>query len=144
MSKRGRKSLEELMLKDGGLAAELERPDAPYDLDDEATVEWYRIVNSMPADHFIPANFHMLALLCQHIVEARRISRLIASYCKRKDRVDVAVYLDLCKQKALESAQILKFSRSCRITQQSTYKPQGVKLSRLASQQVIMDEEQQW
>lgn len=143
--KRGRKSLEELMLKDGGLAATMERPEAPYDLDEDASTEWYRVVNSMPPDHFIPANYHMLALLCQHIVESRRLSRLIASYCKRKDRGDVRVYLELLKQREAENAMILKFSRSCRITHQSTFKSPAVKLSRAAAQQVDFNEkEEQW
>lgn len=136
MTKRGRKSLDELMMKDAGLAADLERPDAPYDLDEEATVEWYRISNSMPSDHFIPANYHMLSLLCEHIVEARRLSSLIKSYCKRRDRADVHIYLDMLKQKAVEDQMVLKFSRSCRITHQSTFKAKVVKLGRIAAAQV--------
>jgi hypothetical protein len=50
MAKRGRVSIDELMVTDCGLAASLPRPDAPYDVTDEE-VEVWRTVNSMPADH---------------------------------------------------------------------------------------------
>src|SRR6266545_4252246 len=29
------------------------------------------VVDSMPADHFIPANYHLLTRLCRHVVDAR-------------------------------------------------------------------------
>src|SRR3982751_2827104 len=116
-----RTSVDNLMIKESGLLAEVTRPDVPYDLDDEAAEEWRRIVNCMPANHFIPANYHMLGLLCQHLVESRRIAVLIRSYCNRKDRVDVKVYLDLVKQKAAEDNIIMKLSTKARITHQSTF-----------------------
>jgi len=137
-----RTSIEELILKDGGLAAEPQRPDVPYDLDDEAAVEWRRIVNCMPASHFIPANYHMLGLLCRHIVEARRVSRLIRNYCNRKDPGNVKIYLDLCRQQTIESTSIQKYSRSCRITHQSTLNKTAVNLKRIAAQTIDLPDEQ--
>jgi hypothetical protein len=45
---------------------------------------WRTFVDSMPADHFIPANYHLLTQLCRHVVEARRIAQLIKAYRKKK------------------------------------------------------------
>lgn len=136
-----RTSMEELMIKDGGLAASLTRADVPYDLDDDAAVEWRRIINSMPADHFIPANHHMLIMLCRHLVEARRISGIIRSYCKSKDRRDVKVYLALVKQQTVEHMMIAKLSRSMRITHQSTYNKTAVNLRKIATQSIDMPQD---
>ena len=102
-----RTSIENLMVKESGLAADLARPDAPYDLCDEGAGDWRRIVNSMPGNHFIPANYHMLTLLCQHLVESRRLSRLIHSYCQKKDNANVSVYLEIVRQKAAEDKILL-------------------------------------
>lgn len=139
-----RASMENLLMRDGGLAANMQRPDAPYELDEEETTEWYRVVNSMPHDHFIPANYHLLVSLCEHIVEKRRLSRLIKSYCIRKDRVDVAIYLDMCKQREAESMMVLKYSRSCRLTQQSTKNKTAVVLKRDAARQIDMSGDETW
>jgi phage terminase small subunit len=144
MKKGGRTSLEEMMLKESNLAAEPQRADAPYDLDDEAAIEWRRIVNCMPANHFIPANYHMLTLLCQHIVESRRQGRLIRNYCNIKDREAVKVYLEIVKQKTVTDTMIHKLSRSMRITQQSTFNPIAVKLKRVAEQQTPPDDEDEY
>jgi hypothetical protein len=57
MAKRGRVSIDALMVQAQGLEANLPRPDAPYDVTDEEAEVWRTVVNSMPADHFIPANY---------------------------------------------------------------------------------------
>lgn len=136
--------MEDLLIKDVGLAAGLTRPEPPDDLDDEEAIEWRRIVNSMPADHFIPANYHMLVILCQHYVEYRRVQGLIRAYCRKKDRADVKIYLDLLKAKESESNIIKKFSSSCRITQQSTHNSTAVNLRRVAARSVDVSEEESW
>lgn len=143
MHTRGRHSMEDLMIKDGGLAADI-RPDVPYDLNDAEAVEWRRIINSMPADHFIPANYHILILLCQDIIEARRVTKLIQSYCHSKNTVDVKVYLELLKQKDALVNSISKLSTKCRITQQSTKNPSAVVLKRGAARQVEMPGDDTW
>jgi hypothetical protein len=38
------------------------------------------MVEAMPADHFIPANYHLLVQYCRHVVEARRIEQMIKEY----------------------------------------------------------------
>ena len=62
------------------------------------------VVDSMPADHFTPANYHLLTRLCRHVVEARRIAQLIKAY--RKAQLS-------------ESSIIQRLSCSMRLTQQS-------------------------
>lgn len=136
--------MEELLIKDVGLAASITRPDPPYELTDEEAMEWRRIVNSMPADHFIPANYHVLISLCQHIVEERRAHALIKAYCKSKARADVKIYLDLRKAKEAETIIVRKLSTSCRLTHQSTHNPVAVKLKRIAARTVDMSEEESW
>jgi|SRR6266702_610645 len=136
--------MEDLLIKDVGLAAGLTRPEPPYDLDDEEAIEWRRIVNSMPADHFIPANHHILISLCQHIVEERRAHGLMKAYCRKKDRADVHIYLELRKAKEAESAIVRKLSTSCRITHQSTHNKTAVDLKRASARMVDMSEEESW
>jgi hypothetical protein len=60
----------------------------------------------MPADHFTPANYHLLTQLCRHVVEGRRIAQLIKAY--RKARLS-------------ESSIIQRLSCSMRLTQQSNF-----------------------
>jgi hypothetical protein len=58
---------------------------------------WRTVVDSMPADHFIPANYHFLTQLCRHVVEARRIAQLIKAYRKKKTDFNIRVYGELLK-----------------------------------------------
>ena len=53
---------------------------APCELVDEETIVWRDVVEAMPADHFIPANYHLLVQYCRHVVEARRIEQTIKEY----------------------------------------------------------------
>lgn len=138
-----RRSVADLMIEETGLSADT-RPDAPYDLNEEAGEEWRRIINSMPQDHFIPANHHVLIMLCQEIVEARRISRLIQSYCHSKNTIDVKVYIELMKQRSVVFTSIAKLSTKCRLTQQSTKNTSAVVLKRGHAQQVEMPEDGAW
>ena len=133
-----RTSMEELMIKDGGLAADLERPDAPYVLDEAASEYWRRIVNCMPANHFIPANYHVLVQLCRHLVESDRISRMLHSYCQKKDNASVKIYVDLLKAQDAQTAAINRLSRSMRLTHQATFNKTAVRLKRIAADAIEM------
>jgi hypothetical protein len=77
------------------------------------------VVDSMPADHFIPANYHLLTQLCRHVVEARRIAQLTKAYRKKKTDFNVRVYGELLKAQLSESSIIQRLSCSMRLTQQS-------------------------
>jgi hypothetical protein len=84
----------------------------------------------------------VLAVLCHHIVDEARLARLIFSYCRKKDRVDVSIYLDLLNQRAVESDFILKYSRSCRLTHQSTKNKNSTVLKqRMVDAQVYVQDE---
>jgi hypothetical protein len=133
-----RTSIEELMIKDGGLAADLARPDAPYNLEDEAAGHWRQIVNCMPAGHFIPANYHLLTQLCRHLVEADRVARLIRSYCQKKDNASVRTYTELLRAQDAQSLAIHRLSRSMRLSHQSTFSQKAVKIKRIAADQIEM------
>lgn len=124
IGKHGRVSMDALMLRDTGLAAELPRPDAPYELDDEESVVWRDVVESMPADHFIPANYHLLTQLCRHIVEARRIEQLVKDYRSRKNRTDFnyKTYAELQKVLLSQTQMIQRLSCSMRLTQQANFR----------------------
>src|SRR6185369_13619761 len=97
MAQRGRKSIETLMVLQGGLAATPLHPDAPYDIADEEAEEWRAIVQVMPPDHFIRANFPVLTQLCRHIVAARRVAQMIKAYSKKRN-FNYRDYAELLKQ----------------------------------------------
>jgi hypothetical protein len=96
----------------------IQRPDAPYDLTDEQAEEWRAIVGTMDPGHFMRGNYPLLAQLCRHIVNARRLAQLIEQCAKEKDfdRKEFGILLQL---EATESAAIMRLSRSMRLTQQA-------------------------
>jgi hypothetical protein len=116
MGTRGRPSMASLMVPDS--SEFIQRPDAPYDLTDEQAEEWRAIVSAMGPGHFMRGNFPLLAQLCRHIVNARRLAQLIEQCAKEKDfdRKEFGILLQL---EATESAAIMRLSRSMRLTQQA-------------------------
>jgi hypothetical protein len=116
------------MLLDNGLAAELPRPDAPYDLDDEETIVWRDVVEAMPADHFIPANYHLLTQYCRHVVEARRIKQMIKEYhdLRRtkagRAEFSYSTFFALQEAQLSQSRMVFMFSRAMRLTQQANFR----------------------
>jgi hypothetical protein len=120
MAKRGRTSIDALLVQGSGLAANTPRPDAPYDLADDEVEVWRSVMDSMPADHFIPANYHLLTQLCRHVAEAPRIAQLIKAYRKRKD-FNYRDYAALQKMQLDQSLLIARLSCSMRLTQQSNF-----------------------
>jgi hypothetical protein len=116
MGTRGRPSLASLMVPDS--SEFIQRPDAPYDLTDEQAEEWRAIVGTMDPGHFMRGNYPLLAQLCRHIVNARRLAQLIEQCAKEKDfdRKEFGILLQL---EATESAAIMRLSRSMRLTQQA-------------------------
>jgi hypothetical protein len=69
----------------------------------------------------------LLAQLCWHIVDARRLAQLIQVFCKKKGNFEIRTYIELLKQQAAESLSIARLSRAMRLTQQSTH-PQHTRL----------------
>ena len=116
MGTRGRRSMASLMVPDS--SEFIQRPDAPYDLTDEQAEEWRAIVSAMDPGHFMRGNYPLLAQLCRHIVNARRLAQLIEQCAKEKDfdRKEFGILLQL---EATERAAIMRLSRSMRLTQQA-------------------------
>lgn len=114
-----RTSIEALMIEETGLAPET-RADAPYDLGDEESEEWRAIVNCMAPDHFIRANYPVLAQLCKHIVEARYTHRKMKEY-RKANTFNVRVYAELTKVQDAQSLAIARLSRAMRLTQQANF-----------------------
>ena len=124
MGTRGRPSMASLMVPD---ASEfIQRPDAPYDLTDEQAEEWRAIVSTMDPGHFMRGNYPLLAQLCRHIVNARRLAQLIGQCAKEKDfdRKEFGILLQL---EATESSAIMRLSRSMRLTQQAVMRLETTK-----------------
>jgi len=82
--------------------------------------EWRAIVQSMPADHFIRANFPVLSQLCRHIVVAGQIAQMLKNDMQSKN-FNYRDYAKLLRQQTAESLSIMRLSRSLRLTQQSTF-----------------------
>ena len=119
MAKRGRPSAASLEIATVSTVETISRPDAPYDLTDEQSEEWWAVVNRMPADWFPRETHGMLAQYCRHVVAARRVSQLIAA-CERADELDVEQYDRLLKMQEREGRAISSLATRMRISQQAT------------------------
>lgn len=119
MRTRGRKSVASLAVAVSPIET-TERPDAPYDLTDEQTQEWWAVVNRMPADWFPRETHGMLSQYCRHVVAARRVAQLIAKAEKAKS-LDVSDYDRLLKMQEREGRAISSLATRMRISQQATF-----------------------
>lgn len=125
MEKRGRKSAASLAVQTV-VVETIQRPDAPYDLTDEQSAEWWAVVNRMPADWFPRETHGMLAQYCRHVVAARRVAQLVAAAEKQK-HLDVEHYDRLLKMQEREGRAISSLATRMRISQQTTYDPKRKK-----------------
>lgn len=120
MAKRGRPSAAALEIAHAPGAIEtLQRPDAPYDLTDEQSAEWWAVVNRLPADWFPRETHGMLADYCRHVVKSRRIAQLVAE-AEASDELDVGLLDKLYKMAERESRAISSLATRMRISQQAT------------------------
>lgn len=137
MAKRpGRVSMAELMTLKNGVE-KVERPDAPYELDDDEALEWKAQVEAMPAGHFTRSTYPLLVALCQHVVSARRLKQVERAIRKpgKGKPFDMRAYGQILKEQRAETAEINRCLRAMRLTQQSTTRPET--LSRKLSNQTI-------
>lgn len=118
MGTRGRKSAGDLMQLASNPVA-VQRPDAPYDLDDEGAAEWQRVVEAMPADWFGPETFALLADYCRHVVSARHMSQLVAQLQKAPG-VDMDGLDKALKMRERETRAASSLATRLRITKQAT------------------------
>ena len=121
---------------------------APCELVDEETIVWRDVVEAMPADHFIPANYHLLVQCCRHVVEARRIEQTIKEYRDlRKAKAgrsefNYSTFFALQEAKLSQSRMVFTLSRAMRLTQQANFR-QNRRLPK-PKPPVNADEEYQW
>lgn len=120
MGNRGRQSAAELSVITQTGIATVRRPEPPDELSDEQADEWRQIVNRMPADWFPRETHGMLAQLCRHVVSARRVAQLIATF-ETQEPVDVEAYDRLLKMQEREGRAISSLATRMRISQHSNY-----------------------
>lgn len=124
MGTRGRKSAASLTVASVSPVETIQRPDAPYDLTDEQSEEWWAVVNRMPADWFPRETHAMLAQYCRHVVRARRISQLLNAMenaTGEDAEFDVKEYRDLLRSEEEQSRAISSLATRMRISQQATF-----------------------
>lgn len=101
----------------------IQRPDAPYDLTDEQSEEWWAVVNRLPADWFPRETHGVLSQYCRHVVAARRVAQLITA-CEQGDAVagdlDLDRYDMLLRMQEREGRALSSLATRLRITQQAT------------------------
>jgi hypothetical protein len=131
MGLRGRVSAASLEVAKVAPVEKVQRPDAPYDLTDEQTEEWWAVVNRLPAEWFPRETHGVLSQYCRHVVAARRVAQLVAA-CEKQQELDVAQYDQLLKMQEREGRALSSLATRLRITQQATMsekarKPSAVK-----------------
>jgi len=119
MGARGRVSAASREVAQVGKVETIARPDAPYDLTDEQTEEWWAVVNRLPADWFPRETHGVLSQYCRHVVTARRVAQLVAA-CEGEDELDLARYDQLLKMQEREGRALSSLATRLRITQQAT------------------------
>lgn len=120
MKTRGRTSAAALAVTTVGKIETVARPDAPYDLTDEQSDEWWAIVNRMPADWFPRETHGMLSQYCRHVVSARRVAQLIEQ-AMQAEAFDVDAYNQLLIMQEREGRALSSLATRMRLSQQTTY-----------------------
>jgi hypothetical protein len=107
-------------VRNEGEITAVRRPDAPDELTEEQAVEWYAVVNRMPADWFPRETHGMLVQHCRLIVRARRLAQL-ANNCESSKSFDAREYRDLVRMEKDLAAAISSLATRMRISQHSQY-----------------------
>ena len=125
MKTRGRTSAAALEVAALGAVETIQRPDAPYDLTDEQSQEWWSVVQRLPADWFPRETHGLLAQYCRHVVAARRVAQLVAA----EEAGDLVLdrYDQLLKMQEREGRALSSLATRLRITQQATVSPKAKK-----------------
>jgi hypothetical protein len=125
MGTRGRVSAASLEVATAKPLETVQRPDAPYDLTDEQSEEWWAVVNRLPADWFPRETHGVLAQYCRHVVAARRVAQLVRAAETEVDEggeavLDLNRYDQLLKMQEREGRALSSLATRLRITQQAT------------------------
>ena len=130
MKQRGRK--QNLAVVTDSPISSQDRPEPPNELTPEQRIEWISVVNSLPADWFEDYSTQTLVQYCKHVIEARRIAKLIDKLANFDDEefdliAFTKTYDKLLAMQERETRGILACMRSMRLTQQSTWSDQKSK-----------------
>ncbi len=125
MGTRGRVSAASMEVGAVKSVEKVQRPDAPYDLTDEQTEEWWAVVNRLPADWFPRETHGILSQYCRHVVTARRVAQLVRAAESATDEdgkpvLDLSEYDQLLKMQEREGRALSSLATRLRITQQAT------------------------
>lgn len=125
MGTRGRVSAASLEVSKAKPVETIQRPDAPYDLTDEQSEEWWAVVNRLPADWFPRETHGVLSQYCRHVITARRVAQLVraaesATDDEGKPVLDLNEYDQLLKMQEREGRALSSLATRLRITQQAT------------------------
>lgn len=118
MGTRGRVSAAALAVQTPEQVEKVQRPDAPYDLTDEQTEEWWAVVNRLPADWFPRETHALLSQYCRHVVAARRLAQLVAA--EEAGELELDRYDQLLRMQEREGRALSSLATRLRITQQAT------------------------
>lgn len=134
MGTRGRVSAASLEVASAKPLETVQRPDAPYDLTDEQSEEWWAVVNRLPADWFPRETHGVLAQYCRHVVAARRVAQLVRAAESEVDEggqavLDLNRYDQLLKMQEREGRALSSLATRLRITQQATMSEKAKKPS---------------
>lgn len=120
MGSRGRTSGAELTVAALGHVESIQRPDAPYDVDNEQAEEWRAVVSRMPADWFQRETHPLLTQHCRIVVRARRVAQLLNAM-EKSEAFDVKEYRDLLRTEAELTSTLMSLATKMRLSQQTTY-----------------------
>jgi hypothetical protein len=99
----------------------IERPKPVDGLSSEEKAEWDRICGALPAAHFAPVTWPIVATYCRHVVVERRLARMIHQIEATKKDFDWKKYLKLIREHRAESAAVVATLRALRLTPLSLY-----------------------
>lgn len=105
-----------LSIVSGGVQS-IERPKPPAELTPEEAAEWRLFINTMPADQYTQDTFPLLAQLCRHKINARRLAEA------KQGITDTLDMLKVLEAEEKQSRTIAMLMTKLRLTPQSRYEP---------------------
>jgi hypothetical protein len=98
----------------------------PKSLNKDEVAEWFRIVNTAPADWFSDSNTGSLEQYCRHVVQARRVAKMIEAHTAKPEYNQVT-YFNLLSRQLGESKMIVRLMTAMRLTHQSSMEAPNIK-----------------
>jgi hypothetical protein len=104
-----------------------QRPEPPPELSKEAAVEWKAVVAALPPEWFTRPSHAVLAAYCEHVVAARRLHDMVASFetVWAADEEGLARLDHLLRLRDRETKALADKATKLRMTNQSHYTPQA-------------------